>query len=68
MVATGPMLRRQRGQVATTTLSYGRDVCRERLTEWTAVTGGGQVACHLHTAGPRLAGAPIRSLSVSAQR
>jgi oligopeptide/dipeptide ABC transporter ATP-binding protein len=45
---------------------YVMDSCRERFPEWTAVTGGGQVACHLHTEGPRLAGAPVSSLSVPA--
>jgi oligopeptide/dipeptide ABC transporter ATP-binding protein len=42
---------------------YVMDSCRERFPEWTPVAGGGQVACHLHTEGPRLAGRPISVLS-----
>ena len=38
----------------------------ERFPDWTSVTGGGQVACHLHTEGPRLAGTPVSSLSIPA--
>ena len=38
------------------------DVCRQRMPEHTAVEGGGEVACHLQTSGPELAGAALNGL------
>lgn len=35
---------------------YAMDVCREEMPAMTAVEGGGRVACHLQTSGPKLAG------------
>ncbi len=45
---------------------YVMDSCRERFPDWTAVDGGGQVACHLHTEGPTLAGGPVSALAIPA--
>ena len=42
---------------------YVMDVCREVMPALTPVTGGGEVACHLQTSGPTLAGAPLSNLS-----
>ena len=39
--------------------AYAMDVCRQRMPAHTPITGGGTVACHLQTDGPRLAGAPL---------
>ncbi|TDB91589.1 ABC transporter ATP-binding protein [Actinomadura sp. KC216] len=39
------------------------DVCRQRMPEHTAVEGGGEVACHLQTSGPTLAGSPLHDLA-----
>ena len=44
---------------------YAMDICREVMPEPTPVDGGGEVACHLQTSGPVLAGAPLSSLAVS---
>lgn len=38
------------------------DVCRVETPPNVEVTGGGTAACHLHTTGPRLAGASVREL------
>jgi oligopeptide/dipeptide ABC transporter ATP-binding protein len=38
------------------------DVCRERFPEPLALEDGGEVFCHLHTAGPALAGRPLTAL------
>jgi oligopeptide/dipeptide ABC transporter ATP-binding protein len=45
---------------------YAMDICRTAFPDWTPVTAGGRVACHLHTEGPRLGGAPLRDLPASA--
>jgi oligopeptide/dipeptide ABC transporter ATP-binding protein len=42
---------------------YVMDSCRVQFPDWTQVSGGGQVACYLHTEGPRLAGRPLTELS-----
>jgi len=39
--------------------AYAMDVCRQRMPAHTPVTGGGTVACHLQTDGPRLQGASL---------
>jgi oligopeptide/dipeptide ABC transporter ATP-binding protein len=44
---------------------YVMDVCHQRFPEFTAVEGGGQVACFLHSEGPRLAGRPLNALPVT---
>jgi oligopeptide/dipeptide ABC transporter ATP-binding protein len=41
---------------------YVMDVCRTVPPEPTPVIGSGEVACHLHTDGPRLGGASVRQL------
>jgi peptide/nickel transport system ATP-binding protein len=38
---------------------FAMDVCREELPALTPVEGGGLVACHLQTAGPKLNGSPL---------
>ncbi len=38
------------------------DVCRESFPEFTPTLAGGEVACHLHTSGPMLGGAPVGTL------
>ncbi|TDD87150.1 ABC transporter ATP-binding protein [Actinomadura rubrisoli] len=38
------------------------DICKRRVPEHTAVEGGGEVACHLQTSGPTLAGSPLNDL------
>ncbi|MDF5754330.1 ABC transporter ATP-binding protein [Spongiactinospora sp. TRM90649] len=47
---------------------FAMDVCAERMPERTAVEGGGEVACHLQTSGPLLAGAPLGDLTAAATR
>lgn len=42
---------------------YVMDVCREVKPSVTPVTGGGEVACHLQTSGPTLAGEPLSNLA-----
>jgi oligopeptide/dipeptide ABC transporter ATP-binding protein len=44
------------------------DVCRESFPEFTPTLSGGEVACHLHTSGPELAGAPLSTLDVDGDR
>lgn len=39
-------------------------VCREVMPSMTPVLGGGEVACHLQTSGPLLAGRPVTDLGV----
>jgi peptide/nickel transport system ATP-binding protein len=41
---------------------YAMDVCREVDPAPFRTPGGGTVACHLHTAGPTLGGAPVAQL------
>ena len=41
---------------------YVMDICREVMPAMTPVDGGGDVACHLQTSGPVLAGAPLSAL------
>lgn len=38
------------------------DICHRSFPEFVPTTNGGTVACHLHTSGPTLAGAPIAAL------
>ncbi|WP_084265284.1 ABC transporter ATP-binding protein [Actinomadura macra] len=51
-----------RGCPFQTRCSFAMDVCTERMPEHTAVEGGGEVACHLQTSGPALAGSPLNDL------
>ena len=44
------------------------DICRTVDPPADALADGGRVHCHLHTEGPRLAGAPVRDLEVRRQR
>jgi oligopeptide transport system ATP-binding protein len=39
------------------------DICRTVVPLPTPTIGSGEVACHLHTSGPQLAGASVRELS-----
>jgi oligopeptide/dipeptide ABC transporter ATP-binding protein len=41
---------------------YVMDVCRTVVPALSPVLGSGEVACHLHTDGPRLGGASVRTL------
>jgi oligopeptide transport system ATP-binding protein len=41
---------------------YVMDVCRTVVPTSTPALGSGEVACHLHTEGPRLGGASVRTL------
>ena len=41
------------------------DVCHQSFPEFVPTQAGGEVACHLHTSGPKLNGAPIASLVVT---
>ncbi|MPZ00890.1 MAG: ATP-binding cassette domain-containing protein [Actinophytocola sp.] len=47
---------------------YAMDVCREVMPAMTAVDGGGQVACHLQTAGPELNGRSLMDADVEVVR
>ncbi|GAA4880748.1 MULTISPECIES: ABC transporter ATP-binding protein [Saccharopolyspora] len=47
---------------------YAMDVCREETPAPTPVDGGGRVRCHLHTAGPVLAGGSVLELRPAARR
>lgn len=38
------------------------DICHSSFPETIATTNGGEVACHLHTSGPMLAGRPLTAL------
>jgi oligopeptide/dipeptide ABC transporter ATP-binding protein len=38
------------------------DICHEKFPEFVPTETGGTVACHLHTSGPKLNGAPLGSL------
>lgn len=42
------------------------DVCHQSFPEFVPTQTGGTVACHLHTSGPKLSGAPIASISTPA--
>ncbi len=44
---------------------HAMDVCTTTFPEWTPTTTGGEVACHLHTAGPMLGGRPLTELSIA---
>jgi hypothetical protein len=39
------------------------DICSQVAPEPTPTLTGGEVACHLHTSGPTLAGRPLAELS-----
>ena len=43
---------------------WAMDICREEMPAHTPVDGGGTVACHLQTSGPKLAGAPVDELPI----
>ncbi|RKS70901.1 peptide/nickel transport system ATP-binding protein [Actinomadura pelletieri DSM 43383] len=45
-----------------TRCGFVMDICKQRVPEHTAVEGGGEVACHLQTTGPTLAGSPLHDL------
>ena len=45
-----------------TRCAYVMDVCKEEMPQMTSVEGGGNVACHLQTTGPALAGSPLGDL------
>jgi oligopeptide/dipeptide ABC transporter ATP-binding protein len=47
---------------------HAMDVCRDVDPPAFDLPDGGRVHCHLHTEGPRLAGAPIRDLDARRQR
>jgi len=47
---------------------YAMDVCRTEDPPAFALPGGGRVHCHLHTEGPRLAGASVRDLDARTTR
>lgn len=47
---------------------YAMDVCREETPAPTPVDGGGRVRCHLHTAGPVLAGGSVLELRPATRR
>ncbi|MCU1628781.1 MAG: peptide transporter ATPase [Pseudonocardia sp.] len=47
---------------------YAMDVCREAPPATTPVDGGGEVACHLQTSGPTLAGRTLDAAGVRAER
>ena len=47
---------------------FAMDVCRERPPAMTPVDGGGEVACHLQTSGPELAGRSLDEAGLSAER
>jgi oligopeptide transport system ATP-binding protein len=47
---------------------YVMDVCRSEDPPAFALPDGGRVHCHLHTDGPRLAGASVRTLDLEARR
>ena len=42
---------------------YVMDICKERMPDMTPIDDGGEVACHLQTAGPQLAGSSLGELS-----
>ncbi len=44
---------------------HAMDICTETFPEWTPTTASGEVACHLHTTGPTLAGRPLAELGIS---
>lgn len=44
---------------------FAMDICREETPLPTSVEGGGEVACHLQTSGPRLEGLPVSSVQGS---
>ena len=46
-----------------TRCAYVMDICKERMPEMTPIDGGGEVACHLQTSGPILAGSPLGDLA-----
>jgi oligopeptide transport system ATP-binding protein len=50
-----------------TRCTYAMDVCRTEVPLLTPAQGSGEVACHLHTAGPRLAGASVRTLATRSE-
>ncbi|GAC1537291.1 MAG: dipeptide ABC transporter ATP-binding protein [Acidimicrobiales bacterium] len=45
---------------------YVMDICRETMPEMTPVADGGEVACHLQTTGPTLAGGTLADLGLPA--
>ena len=51
-----------------TRCAYAMDICREVAPAPFVTSDGTTVACHLHTEGPRLAGEPVTSLSISSTK
>ena len=49
-----------------TRCAHTMDICRRETPEATAIDGGGWVACHLQSAGPQLAGAPLDRMGAPA--
>ena len=47
---------------------HAMDICRAVDPPVFVLPDGGRVHCHLHTEGPRLAGAPVRDLDARRQR
>jgi oligopeptide/dipeptide ABC transporter ATP-binding protein len=45
-----------------TRCQYAMDVCRTEVPLPTPALGSGEVACHLHTTGPRLGGSSVRTI------
>jgi oligopeptide transport system ATP-binding protein len=43
--------------------AYAMDICSQVAPEPTPTLAGGEVACHLHTSGPTLAGRPLAEMS-----
>jgi len=53
-----------RGCPFSTRCPWVMGVCREIMPAMTPVQGGGEVACHLQTSGPTLAGRPVADLGL----
>jgi oligopeptide transport system ATP-binding protein len=51
-----------------TRCAYAMDVCRTVAPVPTRALGSGEVACHLHTDGPRLGGASVRTLRAGSRK
>ncbi|MGH3585650.1 MAG: ABC transporter ATP-binding protein [Pseudonocardia sp.] len=47
---------------------FAMDICTHEMPEHTPVAGGGEVACHLQTSGPTLAGSPLNDLDPASVR
>ena len=51
-----------KGCVFASRCRYAMDICRETMPEFSPLSDGGSVACHLQTEGPMLAGQPLADL------